>query len=46
LRRLVAAHARGLRLARDAQQRLSADDVDVPAADLSVYDALFGAGAR
>jgi hypothetical protein len=29
---------------RDAQQRLSAGDVEVPAADLTVYDALVGAG--
>jgi transposase len=40
------AHARALRLAREARTRLSAGDVDVPAADLSVYDALIGAGAR
>ncbi len=38
------AHARALRLARDAQRRLSVGDVEVPAADLSVYDALVGAG--
>jgi transposase len=36
-------HARALRLARDARDRLSAGDVDVPAADLSLYDALVGA---
>jgi hypothetical protein len=37
------AHARALRLARDAHARLTAGDVDVAAADLSVYDALVGA---
>ncbi len=40
------AHARALRLAREARTRLTAGDVDVPAADLSVYDALIGVGAR
>jgi hypothetical protein len=36
-------HARALRLARDAGERLAAGDVDVPEADLTVYDALVGA---
>jgi transposase len=37
------AHARALRLARDARARLTAGDVDVPTADLSAYDALVAA---
>lgn len=34
------AHGRALRLAREAATRLADGDVDVPAADLAVYDAL------
>ena len=34
------AHARGLRLARQARTRLSAADADIPEVDLSCYDAL------
>ena len=37
---LEPAHARALRLAREAKDRLAATDVEVPAVDLSVYDAL------
>jgi hypothetical protein len=33
-------HARALRLAREAQTRLAAGDIDVPAANLGAYDAL------
>lgn len=33
-------HARALRLARKATQRLGTGDVDVPVTELSVYDAL------
>ncbi len=36
------AHARALRLARDAKQRLRRQDVDVSVPDLSVYDDLVG----
>ena len=36
------AHARALRLARDAQRRLAAKDVVVPAVDLARYDAAVG----
>ena len=36
------AHARALRLAREAKARLDANDVVVPVADLSVYDRLTG----
>lgn len=36
------AHARALRLHREAHQRLSDGDVEVPAVDLSHYDALVG----
>jgi hypothetical protein len=35
-------HARALRLARTAKQRLAAGDVEVPAVDLSVYDTVVG----
>ena len=34
-------HARAVRLAREARDRLVEGDVDVPAADLAAYDALF-----
>jgi transposase len=34
------AHARALRLAREAKDHLTAGDVDLPATDLSVYDVL------
>jgi hypothetical protein len=36
------AHARALRLAREAEGRLAAADPDVPAVDLARYDALLG----
>lgn len=35
-------HARALRLAREAQQRLQAADPDIPPVDLGRYDALIG----
>ncbi len=34
------AHVRALRLAREAKKRLATTDIEVPAADLSVYDRL------
>ncbi|MFQ5948951.1 MAG: hypothetical protein ACE5KX_08835 [Acidimicrobiia bacterium] len=40
---LQPAHARALRLARQAQGRLRASDLDVPEVDLSRYDELVGA---
>jgi transposase len=40
---LAPAHARGLRLARDAKSQLQSGDVAVPCPDLSRYDALLGA---
>jgi hypothetical protein len=42
---LAPPHARALRLAREARSRLVHGDVDVPAADLSRYDALVEVGA-
>ncbi|MFP4074188.1 MAG: IS21 family transposase [Actinomycetota bacterium] len=39
---LAPAHARALRLAREAKQRLQATDPDVPEVDLGRYDALAG----
>lgn len=38
-------HARALRLAREARDRLQGGDVEVPAIDLSRYDALVGVGS-
>lgn len=37
---LAPAHARALRLAREARQRLEAADPDIPKVDLGRYDAL------
>lgn len=42
---LSPAHGRALRLAKEAKTRLATGDVEVPAADLSAYDAAFGAQA-
>jgi transposase len=42
---LAPAHARALRLAREARSRLQHGDVEVPADDLSRYDALMEVGA-
>jgi transposase len=39
---LSPAHARALRLERNARQRLSAGDIDIPAVDLSAYDQVVG----
>lgn len=39
---LAPAHARALRLAREARQRLGAADPDIPEVDLSRYDNLAG----
>jgi transposase len=41
---LSAAHARALRLAREAEERLRAADPEVPEPDLARYDALVGVG--
>jgi hypothetical protein len=40
---LAPAHARGLRLARDASRQLQSGDVAVPCPDVSRYDTLGGA---
>ena len=37
------AHARALRLAREAKARLRTEDVEVPVADLAAYDRAVGA---
>ncbi len=42
---LAPAHARALRLAREARSRLASGDVEVPAVDLARYDALAGVGS-
>jgi transposase len=42
---LAPAHARALRLAREARSRLKDGDVAVPEVDLARYDALVGAGS-
>lgn len=39
---LAPAHARALRLAREARQRLQAADPEIPSVDLGRYDALAG----
>jgi len=41
---LAPAHARALRLAREAKARLSAGELELPSLDLSFYDRLVGAG--
>ncbi len=40
---LAPAHGRAIRLAREARDRLSAGDVELPEIDLARYDALVGA---
>jgi transposase len=40
---LAPAHGRAVRLAREARDRLAADDVELPEVDLAPYDALVGA---
>jgi hypothetical protein len=42
---LAPAHARALRLAREAKQRLQAADAEVPDVDLGRYDVLAGVGS-
>lgn len=42
---LAPAHARALRLARDARSRLASGDVEVPGVDLGRYDRLAGVGS-
>lgn len=39
---LAAAHGRAIRLAREARERLTSGDVELPAVDLARYDALVG----
>lgn len=41
---LAPAHVRALRLAREARSRLASGDVELPAIDLTRYDALAGVG--
>jgi len=41
---LDATHARALRLAREAEGRLQASDLELPVVDLARYDALTEAG--
>lgn len=42
---LAPAHGRAIRLAREARDRLSAGDIEVPEIDLARYDALVGVGS-
>ncbi len=42
---LAPAHGRAIRLAREARDRLTAGDIELPDIDLARYDALVGAGS-
>jgi hypothetical protein len=42
---LAPAHGRAIRLAREARDRLTGSDVELPEIDLARYDALAGVGS-